>query len=211
LKRSMTRRRKEGDGKIKRVVSPPEFRSQVFVCIVFRRLSAEGARCAGVGEVEFPNIFNAIVDGARNVRRVRVRRLYACANISTLRRYPRFSALNRPFDLPIVGDRRRPFPHPSRPGPRPRWWSAMVSTATARRGRSIPIATRRMAAPSSTEPRRLAPVPLNRLRRGRRRADRPAGDHPRSDECDRAGTGSRSVTTIPASAHPHLKSDLTDP
>jgi len=65
--------------------------------IVFRRLSAEGARCAGAGESDFPNIFNAILGGACNVRRYKFRRLYACASISTLQRYAAILGLASAF------------------------------------------------------------------------------------------------------------------
>jgi hypothetical protein len=55
--------------------------------IVFGRLSAVAARCAGVGEVDFYNVFNGILGGARNVRRARFRRFYSTASISTPRHY----------------------------------------------------------------------------------------------------------------------------
>ena len=143
LKRSMRRRRKEGDGKIKRVPRRRNFVPKCLFALFFGGFPPK-ARGAPASENSNFQIFSMLLWMARAMyAESKIRRLYACANISTLRRYARFSALNRPFDLPIVGDRRRPFPHPSRPGPRPRWWSAMVSTATARRGRSIPSATTR--------------------------------------------------------------------
>jgi hypothetical protein len=59
----------------------------VFVCTFFLRLAAEGARCGGVGEVDFYNVFNGILGGARNVRRAQFRRLYSTASISTPQPY----------------------------------------------------------------------------------------------------------------------------
>jgi hypothetical protein len=53
----------------------------------FLRLAAEGARCGGAGEVDFCNVFNGILDGARNVRRAPFRRFHAMASISTPRPY----------------------------------------------------------------------------------------------------------------------------
>ncbi len=55
--------------------------------IVFWRLSAEGARCAGAGEVDFYNVFNGIVGGACNLRGAQFRQSYPIASISTPRPY----------------------------------------------------------------------------------------------------------------------------
>ena len=43
--------------------------------------------CAGAGEVNFCNVFNGILGGARNVRRLQFRRFYAIASISTPQNY----------------------------------------------------------------------------------------------------------------------------
>jgi hypothetical protein len=55
--------------------------------IVFWRPSAEGVGWPGVGEVDFHNVFNGILGGARNVRLAPFRRFYAMASIYTPQPY----------------------------------------------------------------------------------------------------------------------------
>jgi len=43
--------------------------------------------CAGADEVDFCNVFNGILGGARNVRRAQFRRFYSTASISTPQPY----------------------------------------------------------------------------------------------------------------------------
>ncbi len=75
-----------GQDKASCLAAGPSFLS-VCLHIVFWRLAAEGARCGGVGEVDFYNVFNGIVGGAANVRRPQFRRFYAMASISTPQPY----------------------------------------------------------------------------------------------------------------------------
>ncbi len=111
------------DGKIKRdcLATGTSFLS-VCLHIVFWSRAADPARCAGAGYAIF------LCFQCRFVWRPQCAP-HGDSAVSTLSKYFYATALRRPFstlcrrfDLPIVrhGDRRRRFPHPSRPGPRPR-------------------------------------------------------------------------------------------